>query len=75
MTNEYPVEYVFPDGTPVPQSWCINPDNYETTITLTVRTARIPASLNAIKELIESKHEVSSIEITKARCVVRNKKP
>jgi hypothetical protein len=65
---------VFPDGSPVPRDWCIMPDHYTNTFTITVRSLR-PISEETIKGIIEEKLEVVAVEATAQTVVVRNTPP
>jgi hypothetical protein len=66
-------KYVYPDGEEVPKDHCVMPDNYQTTIQITVRSMR-PLTGECLKEIVQTKHEVlGQPQVVKSLAVVKRR--
>jgi hypothetical protein len=62
--------YVYKDGKPVPEGFCVMPDNTTTTLNVTLRSQG-PISLDVLKKLLQSKYEVTELVGVESVTVVR----
>ena len=64
-------EYVYPNGTPVPEGQCVSPEVYVTTLSIKIRAMQ-PITGEALKDLVQTKWEVlHQPEVTQSLAVVR----
>jgi hypothetical protein len=63
-------QYVYANGTPVKEGEHVIPDHYETTFTVTIRSLN-QISEDQLKDQIQQRCEVTNIQKTGLRCVVR----
>jgi len=65
---------IYPDGTECPAGICIGPDHHVSTFTVTVRTLH-GMSPTALKDLLQTRVEVTHIDHTQETIVCGNAKP
>lgn len=67
------VRHLYADGTEVARGYCITPDHFVQTFTVTIRSSG-GVSADAVKDQIQKRNEVTAIEMTGNDCIVRNVK-